>query len=109
MPHYWLMGTGLVRHRQDYHGLDAKQNDWPTDEKIFPENFLSWRAVPENFDVKELLEFNLKVYGSQKQQTQLTNEVSNYLVTQEHKVIFWEERWEGISQVVNNGKSQVWH
>ena len=58
VPRYWLMGTDLVRHKQDYHGLDNGVDDWPTDEKVFPGKFLSWKSVPADFDVDELLEYN---------------------------------------------------
>ena len=30
VPRYWLMGTDLVRHGQDYHNL----GEWPTDERF---------------------------------------------------------------------------
>ena len=36
-PRYGLMGTDLVRHKQDYHGIV----DWPTNENVFPSKFLS--------------------------------------------------------------------
>ena len=92
------MGKDLVRHRQDYHGV--KKEDWPTNEEIFPEKFLTWQAVPEDFDVKELLEFNVKVYGARKHQTLWTREVSHYINNQEHKVIF-------VRPVRKDGKESV--
>ena len=61
------MGTDLVRHRQDYHNLDNGAGNWPTDERVFPGEFLSWKSVSEKFDVEELLEYNVKVFAGQKQ------------------------------------------
>ena len=29
VPRYWLMGTDLVRHKQDFHGLDGGIDDHP--------------------------------------------------------------------------------
>ena len=63
IPRYWLMGSDLVRHRQEIHYL--KEADWPAD-LSFPHNFLSWMSVPETFDSSELLEHNVKFFGGKK-------------------------------------------
>ena len=76
IPRFWLKGTDLVRHKQNYHDLD----DFPA--------MLSWKAVPEGFSVHELLEFNVKDMGFKKQKLNWAKEVEEYKKTHNHKVFF---------------------
>ena len=77
----------ILSHGQDYHKLDNGAGEWPTDER-FPGEFLSWKSVPEKFDVEELLEYNVKFFAAQKHKADWANEVSGYRVTGKHNVIF---------------------
>ena len=76
IPRFWLKGTDLVRHKQDYHKL----NNFPA--------MLSWEVVPDGFQDKDLLEFNVKDFGFLHQRRKWAEEVANYQNTRIHEVIF---------------------
>ena len=76
MPRFWLNGTDLVRHKQDYHGIDN-----------FPE-MLSWKVKPDGFQEDELLEFNVKDFGFLWQKRHWGAEVAKFKDTGIHEVIF---------------------
>ena len=85
IPHYWLMGSDLVRHRQEIY--DLTDADWPAD-LTFPHNFLSWRAVPATFDSSELLEHNVKFFGGKKHKDAWNEEVRLLREEDINRVVF---------------------
>ena len=63
IPRFWVGGADLIKHRQEYHSMGP--DDWPTDGS-FPSEYLSFKAVPEDFNPLELLEHNKLFFGTRE-------------------------------------------
>ena len=87
IPRFWVGGSDLIRHKQDFHSMGPKE--WPTNGD-FPVEYLSFKAAPEDFDPLELLEHNKLFFGTRVASEAWNKEVmdSQYLVDGTHEMIY---------------------
>ena len=87
IPRFWVGGSDLIKHRQDYHSMGP--NEWPTN-GAFPAEYLSFRAAPEDFDPLELLEHNKLFFGTRVASEAWDKEVMNsqYSVDGTHEMVY---------------------